>query len=278
MIQQTNLKWTLIAVIAGVAALLALPRLLPLPSAFEALSDISGSPLVGIIYLSPLAVLVSLVGLITVLVGAIRKHLLIVVIGFFIALVNIVYVLLNWLVWGFEYSSWDFFPLVGLFDYEFEDFDVFNWLAYFHYNFVVFLFAALGFLILRLWSERRIAVEIETVPSTGRSDEMSGQINFCPSCGEKTVPGGSFCPKCGAGLTAGASNARAKYNTLAIVAFVISWIVPIVGFFLAYAGRREIEASGGSQKGDGFVLGALILNWVWVGSLVLIFLLLAVAG
>ena len=275
MTQTSNVKWILFAVIAGFTALITSPRVVDLPRLFDYLAD---AGLLGIVYSGPLAALVCVGGLVTAAIGASRRNLRIAAIGFFISLVWILYLVLSWLAWGIEFGRWGFFPLVGMFDYDFADFDIWTWHYYFHYNFALFLFAAMGFVVFRLWSELRTPAETGNLASQEGSTAMPAQTNFCPTCGEKTTPGGSFCPKCGASLSLGASNPTAKYNTLAIVAFVISWFVPIVGFFLAYAARREIRASGGTQKGDGFVLGALILNWVWVGSLLVIFLFLAAAS
>ena len=277
MIQSTKLKWNLFALVAGLTAFIALPRLQGLPNVLENLTELYDG-FFTVVYLQPVAALLSVIGLGIAVFGAVRRDLPVAAIGFFIGSVYVVYLLLSWLAWGLSFSSWTFLPLVGMFDYDFTEFDLWTWISYFHYNFVLFLVGAMGFILFKLWSELRTQAATDDSPSPEGSTAVTTQTNFCSTCGEKTVPGGSFCPKCGASLSHGAPISTAKYNTLAIVAFIISWFIPIVGFFLAYAGRREIQASGGTQKGDGFVLGALVLNWVWVGSLVLIVLLLAVAG
>ena len=61
-----------------------------------------------------------------------------------------------------------------------------------------------------------------------------------------------------------------KTNTLAIVSLVISFFIPIVGMILAYSARREIDASQGTQTGRGLTTGAIVLNWIWILSIVLI--------
>lgn len=277
MVRTANLKWNLFAVIAGLTTLISFPRLRGLQNVFENLIEFGGGVL-SLLLLQPVAALLSVIGLVIAVIGATRRDLRVAAIGFFVGLVYVVFVLSSSLAWGIEFGSWGLFPLVGLFDYDFADFDVWSWIGYVHHNFVLFLFAALGFLVLKLWTESRAQAKTGNSTSKEGSSPMPAQANFCPTCGEKTVPGRPFCPECGAGLSPGASNSTARYNTLAIVSFVISWFVPVVGFFLAYAGRREIQASGGTQKGDGFVLGALILNWVWVSSVVVILLLLAAAG
>ena len=68
-------------------------------------------------------------------------------------------------------------------------------------------------------------------------------------------------------------------NTSAIVAFVlslVSWficpiIAAIVALVFASKAKKEIEASGGWQTGDGFVTAAKIISWINIVFMALVF-------
>jgi len=119
------------------------------------------------------------------------------------------------------------------------------------------------------------------VPSpTNEGGEMS-PTSYCHQCGNPIAENTKFCSSCGtpvgsaAPTTANFANSAPsmmvpKTNTLAIVSLVISFFIPIVGMILAYSARREIDASQGTQTGRGLTTGAIVLNWIWILSIVLI--------
>ena len=51
-------------------------------------------------------------------------------------------------------------------------------------------------------------------------------------------------------------------NTLAIVAFVLVFIIPIAGVVLAYIARSQIRRT--REPGHGLMLAALIIGWVFI--------------
>jgi Domain of unknown function (DUF4190) len=71
-------------------------------------------------------------------------------------------------------------------------------------------------------------------------------------------------------------------NGFAVAALVIgilgamgcfAWIVALV---FGYIAKRQIDRSGGTQKGRGMAIAGIVLGYVW-GALVLVYLALAIA-
>ena len=100
--------------------------------------------------------------------------------------------------------------------------------------------------------------------------------NFCPSCGSPAGDG-DFCSKCGTNLgnssSANSSNGvfsgTATTSTMAVVAFILSFFVPVVGLILGYISRKDIDQSGGRLSGRGFATAAIVLNWIWIAFIVI---------
>ena len=122
--------------------------------------------------------------------------------------------------------------------------------------------------------------ELPVPPTTNEGGDMS-PTSYCHQCGNPIAENTKFCSSCGtpvgsaAPTTANFANSAPsmmvpKTNTLAIVSLVISFFIPIVGMILAYSARREIDASQGTQTGRGLTTGAIVLNWIWILSIVLI--------
>lgn len=53
-------------------------------------------------------------------------------------------------------------------------------------------------------------------------------------------------------------------SSLAIVAFVLVWLITPVGLILGYVARSEIRNSGGLKGGEGLASAAIILGWIFV--------------
>lgn len=91
---------------------------------------------------------------------------------------------------------------------------------------------------------------------------------FCADCGEKLLPGGTFCSKCGSRIPGSGSlsvqQSSSSYSTLAITAFVLSFLIPIVGLVLGIVAQREIDASGGRLGGRGLAVAAVVINVIWI--------------
>lgn len=55
---------------------------------------------------------------------------------------------------------------------------------------------------------------------------------------------------------------------LGIGGFVICGIGAILALVFGYQAKREIDASGGAQKGRGMAVAGIVLGWLWVASVV----------
>ena len=55
---------------------------------------------------------------------------------------------------------------------------------------------------------------------------------------------------------------------LGIVGFVACGVGAILALVFGYKARREIDASGGMQKGRGMAVAGIVLGWVWIVLLV----------
>lgn len=65
-------------------------------------------------------------------------------------------------------------------------------------------------------------------------------------------------------------------SSLAIVAFVLVWLITPVGLILGYVARSEIRNSGGTKSGEGLASAAIILGWIFVAiSVIVIFAIMA---
>jgi uncharacterized membrane protein len=53
-------------------------------------------------------------------------------------------------------------------------------------------------------------------------------------------------------------------STLAVIAFVLVWLVTPVGLILGYVAISEIRQSGGAKSGVGLARAAIILGWIFV--------------
>lgn len=95
------------------------------------------------------------------------------------------------------------------------------------------------------------------------------KANYCPGCGA-SAGDGDFCSKCGKQLTGSvvsvnqAAALNPTTNTMAVVAFILSFFVPIVGLILGYISRKEIDNSQGRFTGRGLATAAIVLNWIWI--------------
>lgn len=102
------------------------------------------------------------------------------------------------------------------------------------------------------------------------------KASFCPKCGSPAGVG-DFCAQCGnslvgqqqaAALSPSANGFASGYPTvsttssMAVVAFVLSFFVPLVGLILGYVSRGEIDRSQGRLTGRGLATAAIVINWI----------------
>jgi hypothetical protein len=56
----------------------------------------------------------------------------------------------------------------------------------------------------------------------------------------------------------------AKTNTLAVIAFVTAFVVPVAGLVIAVVARRQLSAPGNTESGNGFARWAMVIGAIGV--------------
>ena len=65
---------------------------------------------------------------------------------------------------------------------------------------------------------------------------------------------------------------------LGIAGIVVCFVGSILALVFGYKGRREIDASEGTQTGRGMATAGIVLGWVWVGVLGLTIVVIIIAA
>jgi hypothetical protein len=101
---------------------------------------------------------------------------------------------------------------------------------------------------------------------------------FDPSVGAQRYWDGSAwlnipAPAGATGSTAASVRPAGATPTLAIVAFVFSLIMPLVGLILGYVARNQARVSNNPQAGASFIKAAIIIGWIFtalgvIGSII----------
>ncbi len=66
-----------------------------------------------------------------------------------------------------------------------------------------------------------------------------------------------------------------RYNVLAILSFVFTFIISIVGFIMAIIALVQIKKTG--EKGKGFAIAAIVINCILIGVILLTFMIAPLA-
>ncbi len=83
---------------------------------------------------------------------------------------------------------------------------------------------------------------------------------YCKNCGNEIDDKAAICPKCGV-MTGNTSVVNTeKTNTLAIVGFVLSFLVAIAGLICSIIGRKQCKERG--EKGMGLATAGMIISIV----------------
>ncbi len=90
---------------------------------------------------------------------------------------------------------------------------------------------------------------------------------YCKNCGNNIDDNTVICPKCGVATGKSTIADQNKTNTLAIVGFVLSFLVAIAGLICSVIARKQIRESG--EKGMGLATAGMIISII---SLVLEFI------
>ena len=98
---------------------------------------------------------------------------------------------------------------------------------------------------------------------------------FCNNCGNEIDDKAVICPKCGVstGLYVPETNSK-KTNTLAIVGFVLSFLISIAGLICSIIGRKQCRETG--EGGMGLATAGMIISIVGLSLYAIYFILIIV--
>lgn len=71
---------------------------------------------------------------------------------------------------------------------------------------------------------------------------------YCSNCGKELCDNAVICPGCGA-ATGKPLGAKQESNVLAIVGFVLAFLMPVAGLVCSILGKNRAAELGGSGKG-----------------------------
>ncbi len=80
---------------------------------------------------------------------------------------------------------------------------------------------------------------------------------YCKNCGNNIDDNAVICPKCGVATGKSAIDQN-KTNTLAIVGFVLSFLVSIAGLICSVIARKQCRESG--EKGMGLATAGMVIS------------------
>ena len=83
---------------------------------------------------------------------------------------------------------------------------------------------------------------------------------YCKNCGKEIDERAFVCPYCGVQTGNNASAANNQTNVLAIVGFVLAFLVPIAGLICSVIGKREAPKYGGN--GTGLATAGIVISIV----------------
>ena len=102
---------------------------------------------------------------------------------------------------------------------------------------------------------------------------------YCKNCGKEISDQAFVCPFCG--VQAAEPSKTGKSNTLALVGFILSFIVPVAGLICSIIGYKNLPECGGNGKGlasAGIVISAVELALTVVIVIVYILLIVGAIG
>lgn len=95
---------------------------------------------------------------------------------------------------------------------------------------------------------------------------------FCKHCGKEIDDKAIVCPYCGVQV-AKLPSPESRTNTLAIIGFIFSFFIPIVGLICSILGRKNAAECGGN--GHGLATAGIVISVIWM---ILALLLGVIAG
>lgn len=102
---------------------------------------------------------------------------------------------------------------------------------------------------------------------------------YCKNCGKEIDERAFVCPYCGVQTGNNASVANNQTNVLAIVGFVLAFLVPIAGLICSVIGKREAPKYGGNGTGLATAgIAISIVEMVLAVILIVIYVIVIVAA
>lgn len=103
---------------------------------------------------------------------------------------------------------------------------------------------------------------------------------YCKNCGKEINDNAAICPFCGVVVNknALAQNSENQTNVLAIVGFIFSFLIAIVGLICSIIGYKKAPELNGNGKG--LALAGIIISAIGIGIAVLliVFLIIGIAA
>lgn len=96
---------------------------------------------------------------------------------------------------------------------------------------------------------------------------------FCKNCGNEVSDNAVVCPRCGVQIKAMDNKSQTGENTIAIVGFVFSFLIALVGLICSIMGYKKSVNEGAPYKG--LALAGIIISVV---SMVLSFIIMIIYG
>lgn len=101
---------------------------------------------------------------------------------------------------------------------------------------------------------------------------------YCKNCGKEISDQAFICPHCGAQT---AEAPKGKNNTLALIGFILAFIVPVAGLVCSIIGYKNAAGTGGEGKGlatAGIVISAAELLLALIVFICCILLMIGAFG
>ena len=101
---------------------------------------------------------------------------------------------------------------------------------------------------------------------------------FCKNCGQEVDDNAVVCPHCGVqvGKIETPASTNTEGNTIAIVGFVFSFLIALVGLICSIMGYKNAKNNGAPYKG--LALAGIIISAVSMGLTALIYIIVIAAA
>ncbi len=98
---------------------------------------------------------------------------------------------------------------------------------------------------------------------------------FCKNCGKEINDNAVICPNCGVQIAAFEKKESKETCTLAIVGFVLSFLIPIAGLICSIIARKKCNEE--NLEGGGLAFAGIIISAV-VMAITVLYVILMIIG